>query len=132
MPGRFLATPDRGPSNGTVDQFDRAQVIDVVIAPDGSGGYTITPRLAAAKFLHFDATSHLSGLSSLFDPTNSPAGSRRFDPEGVRMDATGLTFRVSDEYGSFLYQFRASDRQRIRSVQLPPGIRLSRRFTGAR
>src|SRR5262245_32684759 len=32
---RYLMTPDRGPSSGAVDYYDRAQEVDVAITPSG-------------------------------------------------------------------------------------------------
>ncbi len=121
---RYLATPDRGPGGGTVDYRDRFHVIDLEISPSGSG-YTITPSLVSTTLLQLPSGNYFTGLASEFDATNSAAGTRRFDPEGVVLDRSGNSFWVSDEYGPFVRQFRLSDGQLIRTLSVPSKFLIS-------
>ncbi len=108
---RFLATPDRGPADGTTSILDRAYVFELSVA-----GSDVSIALASAVPLVNELGENFTGSTAAFDATNSPA-SRRFDPEGVCLSGTGSYF-VSDEYGPFLYEFDASGRRK-RALPLP-------------
>jgi hypothetical protein len=107
----YVATPDRGPNNGLDSYTDRYYLIELTL----SGG-TVTANLRGGATLNQAPGLPFTGLSSAFDPTNSPA-SLRLDPEGIRVTPNGTMF-VSDEYGPFLYEF-GPDGNRIRSLTLP-------------
>lgn len=115
----YLATPDRGPADGTTTYTDRAYVVRVELRrnPAVPGGYLVQPRVVGTLILRNEDGDRLTGNAGAFDSTNSP-GSLRFDPEGVRAGACGGRFYVSDEYGPFVYEFGPTGR-RIRSLRLP-------------
>jgi alpha-tubulin suppressor-like RCC1 family protein len=110
---KYLVTPDRGPNAGLDSYDERYYLVDLALP----GGGVVTPTLKGGATLNKSAGVTFSGLSSLFDPSNSPAGSRRLDSEGVRVTPAG-TFWVSDEYGPFLYEFSATG-DRLRFITLP-------------
>lgn len=101
----FIATPDRGPFDGTVNFFDRSYRFEIKVNPGTANPVTAT--LKSTTLLTNESGANLVGLSSAFDPTNSPA-SLRFDPEGVRIAGDGSHYFVSDEYGPFVYKFDAN------------------------
>jgi hypothetical protein len=113
----YLATPDRGPADGTTTYTDRAYVVKVDVRKNAAGQYIVTPRVVDTRILKLAHRTPFTGSAAAFDPTNSPS-SRRFDPEGVRAAKCGGTFYVSDEYGPFLYEFQASGK-RERVLELP-------------
>src|SRR5215470_18333800 len=100
---RYIATPDRGPANGTTSYIDRIYTIKLDINKVGNA-YTITPTLLATRLMRRNHSQFFTGFAGAFDPTNSP-DSLRLDPEGVRVSACGQTAFVSDEYGPFIYEF---------------------------
>ena len=109
----YVATPDRGPADGTTHYTDRYYLLDIALA-----GGTVTATIKGAAVLRPTAGSDVyTGFSAAFDATNSSA-SLRFDPEGVRVSPGG-TFFASDEYGPFLYEFSSSG-ARLRTLTLPP------------
>ena len=113
----YLATPDRGPADGTTTYTDRAYLLRISVRRDWGGGYSVRPRLVDTKLLRADGHAFFTGHAAAFDATNSPA-SLRLDPEGVRVARCGGRFYVSDEYGPFLYEFSERGRRR-RSIPLP-------------
>src|SRR5262249_7448386 len=98
----YVATPDRGPADGTTTYVDRIYTIRLAITK-GHHSFTITPTLLATRLMH-DGRDFLTGFAAAFDATNSP-DSLRFDPEGIRVDRCGQTVFVSDEYGPFIHVF---------------------------
>jgi hypothetical protein len=110
----YLATPDRGPADGTTSYIDRAYLLDVSVTPGAPAPVTIS--LLRATTLTNQDGALLVGTAAAFDATNSPA-SRRLDPEGVRLTGEG-NFFVSDEYGPFLYEFSPTG-ERLRSLGVP-------------
>jgi hypothetical protein len=113
----YLATPDRGPADGTTSYVDRIYTVQIGVTRKANGSYLIKPSLVATRLMH-DGRDRLTGSAAAFDPTNSPA-SLRFDPEGIRVSRCGDTAFVSDEYGPFIHEFRLLDGQRLRSLPLP-------------
>lgn len=113
----YLATPDRGPADGTTSYVDRAYLLRISVRPDAAGHYAVVPRLLDTRLLRAGKRAVFTGLATAFDATNSPA-SRRLDPEGVRVANCGGRFYVSDEYGPFLYEF-GPDGRRERAIALP-------------
>src|SRR5262249_23377975 len=112
---RYLATPDRGPADGTTSYLDRYYLIDLAIAPGASPA--VTARFVRGALLTNENGENFTGHSTEFDATNSPA-SLRLDPEGVRVGPNGGFF-TSDEYGPFLYQWNGAG-DRLRALALPP------------
>ena len=115
----YLATPDRGPADGTTTYKDRAYVMRIVLHPNPAspGRFLVTPTVLDTWLLRLTHSRVFTGSAAAFDATNSD-GSRRFDPEGIRAAACGGGFYVSDEYGPFLYEFRPGG-LRTRSLSIP-------------
>lgn len=114
---RFLATPDRGPADGTVNYLDRMYTLDIPMTPG-----TLTPRLTATVMLKNGEGDNLSGFSALFNSEN-PADALRFDPEGVRVGFNRKIY-ISDEYGPYLYEFDGTG-VRTRAIKLPDSFSIS-------
>jgi hypothetical protein len=112
----YVATPDRGPANGTTTYVDRIYTIRLQVTKSKSG-FTITPTLLATRLMH-DGRSFLTGSAAAFDPTNSSDG-LRFDPEGIRVDRCGEIAYVSDEYGPYIHRFDLDRGTRLGSLKLP-------------
>jgi hypothetical protein len=113
----YVATPDRGPADGTTSYIDRIYTIKLEVKRAGGGNFTIAPTLVATRLMR-DGKRSFTGSAAAFDATNSSEG-LRFDPEGVRVSACGRTAFVSDEYGPFIYEFDLVTGARIGSVALP-------------
>ena len=76
----YVATPDRGPADGTTSYVDRIYTIRLAVTKGhNQSGFTITPALVATRLMH-DGRNFLTGSAAAFDPTNSP-DSLRFDPD---------------------------------------------------
>src|SRR5262245_41023252 len=113
---RYVATPDRGPADGTTSYIDRIYTIKLDIKKVGNT-YTITSTLLATRLMQ-NHTQFFTGFAGAFDATNSP-DSLRLDPEGVRVSACGQTAFVSDEYGPFIYEFDLASGRRRGVVPVP-------------
>lgn len=120
---KYIVTPDRGPNAGLDSYDERYYLVDLSLA-----GGVVTPSISGGATLNKSAGVTFNGLGSLFDATNSPSGSRRFDSEGVRVTPAG-TFWVSDEYGPFLYEFSATG-DRLRFITLPSKFAISNPAAG--
>ena len=114
----FVATPDRGPADGTTRYVDRFYTIAIDLKRIDAGRYQITPRIVATKLMRAGAKSYFTGFNEAFDETGSPQ-SARLEPEGVRVSRCGNTAFVSDEYGPYLYEFDLDNGRRLRSLNLP-------------
>src|SRR5262245_19591349 len=104
---RYIATPDRGPADGTTVYRDRYYLIDVAVSPGAA--VPVAVSLVSATPLSNEAGQGFTGSTAAFDATGSPAG-LRLDPEGIRVGLAG-TFFVSDEYGPYVYEFDAAGRR---------------------
>lgn len=128
----FIATPDRGPADGTTNYINRFDTFQITVAQDAgsSTGYSVnanltnttlmsnpTPLVGGASVTNPNKT-YFTGLSSGFDATGS-SNSMRFDPEGVRVSSNGKSIYVSDEYGPYIYEFDRATGKRIRAIELP-------------
>lgn len=115
----YLATPDRGPADGTTTYADRAYVVRIPIRRNvaAPGGYLVSPSVVGTLLLKSEDGSRFTGSAATFDATGS-TDSLRFDPEGVRLARCGGKFYVSDEYGPYLYEFAPNGR-RLRALNLP-------------
>jgi hypothetical protein len=107
----FLAVPDRGPADGTVNYFNRYYTLDIPLTPE-----TVTPVLKATNLLKTPRGQNLTGLSSAFDLAK-PEDSLRFDPEGIRVAFNRKIF-ISDEYGPYIYEFDGNG-TRTRAFKIP-------------
>src|SRR5262249_21421714 len=112
----YVATPDRGPADGTTSYIDRIYTIKLDIKKVGNA-FTITPTLVATRLMR-NHQHFFTGNASAFDATNSP-DSLRLDPEAIRVSACGRTAFVSDEYGPFVYEFDLLTGQRVGVVPIP-------------
>ncbi|HUK62121.1 MAG TPA: esterase-like activity of phytase family protein, partial [Dongiaceae bacterium] len=111
----YVATPDRGPADGTTTYVDRYYTFDIDVDP---AAHTVTPTLVGTHLLSNGSGQQYTGSAAAFDATNSPA-SLRLDPEGVRASKDGNLW-VSDEYGPFVYEFNAAGE---RIGQFTPPVR---------
>lgn len=114
---RYIATPDRGPADGTTSYIDRFYELDIQVTLSG-GTYSVTPTIAATQLLTKSPGQYFTGSSAAFNTTN-PADSLRLDPEGIRLGRTATHFYVSDEYGPFVYEFDRATGQRTRVIDIP-------------
>jgi len=115
----YLATPDRGPADGTTTYKDRAYVVKIALKPNPAvpGKLLVTPTVVDTWLLRASHRKLYTGSAAAFDVTNS-TDSLRFDPEGIRAAGCGGRFYVSDEYGPFLYEFEPGG-WRERALDLP-------------
>jgi hypothetical protein len=113
----YVATPDRGPADGTTSYIDRLHTLRIRLSKQSSNSYTVTPTLVETRLLR-NGRGFFTGSTGAFDAVNSPK-SLRFDPEGVRVDRCGDSIFISDEYGPFLYEFDRESGKRLRSIELP-------------
>jgi hypothetical protein len=111
----YLASPDRGPADGTTSYIDRVYLLNIALAPGTAAPVTVS--LLRATTLTNENGELLTGSAAAFDATNSPA-SRRLDAEAIRLTGDG-NFLLSDEYGPFLYEFSPTG-ERVRSLGVPP------------
>lgn len=98
---RYLVLSDRGPGDGAVAYQCRFHEIELAILPGSAT--PVVAKLMATRLLQDERRIPLIGLSSVVDQRN-PAGSRRFDPEGIRIGKDGTVY-LSDEYGPHLFAF---------------------------
>ncbi len=114
----YVATPDRGPADGTTSYIDRIYTLRIDVTTNG-GGYTVSPTLVSTRLMRQAPGVYFTGSAAAFDAVNSPQGSLRLDPEGVRVSQCGRSIYVSDEYGPFLYEFDLASGKRLASLPLP-------------
>lgn len=112
----YVATPDRGPADGTTSYIDRLYTIRIAVE-ENAGIWSVTPTLNTTRLLR-TGQDYFTGSAAAHDAANSSA-SLRFDPESVRVDACGRSIYVSDEYGPFLYQFDMNSGKRVAAIPLP-------------
>lgn len=115
----YVATPDRGPADGSTTYIDRFYTISIDVTPTRDNRYQVTPRIEKTRLMRSGGKSFFTGSAAAFDDTGSPEGSLRFDPEGVRVGACGDTAFVSDEYGPYIYEFDLNSGKRLRSLNIP-------------
>jgi len=113
----FIAAPDRGPFDGltNVPYLNRFHFLHITTNV-GAPFPNIETVLLDTRFLKNEVNETLVGSTGAFVAGNDLA-TLRFDPEGIRVGATG-TFYISDEYGPYIFEF---DRQGhlIRRITLP-------------
>ncbi len=114
----FIATPDRGPFDGLTDVPYLNRLDFFHITTDiGRAFPNIDTVLLETRFLKNEFGQNLLGSAGEF-VLGSDLSTLRFDPEGIRVAPDG-TFYVSDEYGTYVFQF---DRQGNLLRRLPvPG-----------
>jgi len=78
--------------------------------PDG------TPALNAV-----DGRYYFSGRSDNFDASKNSLNddNARLDPESIRVSPDGKFVYISDEYGPYIYQFKAGNGKRVNRFKLP-------------
>jgi len=108
---RYVAAPDRGPSDGMTSYLDRYYTFDITV-----GGGLVVPTLLETHLLTNGSGQNYTGNRDAFDATNSPE-SLRFDPEGIRVSSQKTLF-ISDEYGPFIHEFNKQG-ERIRTIPIP-------------
>jgi hypothetical protein len=114
----YVATPDRGPADGTTSYLDRLYTINVAVKRERTGSYSVKPAITGTRLMRAGQRAYFTGSAAAFDATNS-SGSLRLDPEGLRASSCGDTIFVSDEYGPFLYEFSLESGKHLRSIPLP-------------
>jgi len=145
----FLALPDRGPNavsyntavDNTTSYIPRFHTLTIALASaTGSLPFDLSVTLTGTKLLYSpkplvygsligsgapsinDATHYyFSGRSDNFSSGQNSlySSNARFDPEGIRLAASGKTLYVSDEYGPYIYQFDRATGARGRVYTLP-------------
>lgn len=99
----FWAASDRGPKDGAVDWICRIHALKIDILPGTSKPASAT--IQSTVILTDKNRAPLIGASkAIFEVTGNR---QRFDPEGIRMAPQG-GFYISDEYGPYLFEFRAN------------------------
>lgn len=128
----YVATPDRGPADGTTSYQDRLYGIRIAVKKMPNGQYAVSPTLVSTHLLTQNGkdksgvfTRNFTGNAAAFDSTgsavdnrNKQAGSLRFDPEGVRMGRCGKSVFISDEYGPYVHEFTRTG-SFLRSLNTP-------------
>ncbi len=113
----FIAAPDRGPFDGLTDvpYLDRFHFLHIT-TDVGAPFPNIRTVLLDTRFLKNEVGQTFVGAAGSFTAGNDLA-TLRFDPEGIRVSATG-TFFTSDEYGPYVFEF---DRQGhlLRRISIP-------------
>lgn len=136
----YIATPDRGPADGTSSYIDRFYTIRIDLKRQSANNYQVLPEIVATRLLRRAGHDFFTGSALAFDATGS-FESLRFDPEGVRVSQCGNSLFVSDEYGPYLYEFSLASGKRLRSIALPnkylidfpsatPSVELSQNLAG--
>jgi hypothetical protein len=107
----FIAAPDRGPFDGLTDvpYIDRFHFFHIVTDLTRAFNERVRMALLDTRLMRDESGQNFLGAAGAFD--------LRFDPEGIRVAPDG-TFYVSDEYGTYVFQF---DRQGniIRRLPVP-------------
>lgn len=80
----YVATPNRGPADGTTSYIDRLYTLRMDLTQLGPDSYRISPAIVDTRLLRRDHKSFYTGAATAFDATHSSA-SLRFDPEGLRV-----------------------------------------------
>ena len=114
----YIATPDRGPADGTTSYIDRSYTVRIDVKKTGPNAYSVAPTIVATKLMKKEGHEYFTGFSEAFDETGSTE-SLRLDPEGVRVSRCGKTAYVSDEYGPYLYEFDLKSGKRVRALNVP-------------
>ena len=146
----FLAAPDRGPNatpynsavEDTTTYIPRFQTVSMNLSatPSGSYAYSLTPTLQATTLLYSPTALtygtggtpsenttgkyYFTGRSDAFDAAQNSlySGNGRFDPEGIRTSNDGSKVYISDEYGTYLYEFNRATGERTRAFALPGNL----------
>jgi len=112
---RYLMVPDRGPADGNTNYIDRFYEVDINVARGSAGSWTITPTLVGTQLMRRGDDVFTGASNAIASATDT----LRFDPEGVRISASGRSLYVSDEYGPSLYEFNRSTGQRVNTIDVP-------------
>lgn len=142
----FLALPDRGPNaavwdaaiDNTTSWVPRFHTMTLALQPvaDGALPFTLQARIDGTTLLYSrdtltygpavppvntPAKHYFSGRSDNFNPATDsldPADAR-FDPEAIRVSRSGKKVYISDEYGTYVYEFSRDTGKRTRAFALP-------------
>ncbi len=98
---RYIALPDRGPSDGAVPYLCRFHEIELTVNPLADAPLVF--QLKATHMLRDASGQSFNGSAKSINHEH-PEKSLRFDPEGVRVGADGTVYIV-DEYGPALSAF---------------------------
>ncbi|WP_374480115.1 esterase-like activity of phytase family protein [Zoogloea sp.] len=149
----FLLTPDRGPNattwntavDNTTSWIPRFQTLSLGLssASFSAGSVaTLSPVLNATTLLSSTTAlnygsapvltggsgqNYFTGRSDAFAAglsTNS--ANARFDPEGIRVAASGKSVYISDEYGPYIYRFDRATGERTGVITLPEKFAVSK------
>lgn len=121
---RYVCVPDRGPIDGGTAYRTRMHEIEIVftrqtIAKSGFGAAQARPL--ATHLLSDEKGRPLVGSAGAFD-AKDPSASTRFDPEGIRVSASGQSVYICEEYGPDLAEF-SLDGKLIRRFEVPGALR---------
>jgi hypothetical protein len=141
------ATAYNSAVDDTVSFISRLQTISMALTPNAPGSpqpFSLTPTLTNTTLL-YSATPltygtgngiglgsgapsvnapnkfYFTGRSDNYDPAQNSGNpnNARFDPEAIRLSNDGTSAFISDEYGSYIYQFDRATGERIRTFTLP-------------
>ncbi|MBS0348382.1 MAG: esterase-like activity of phytase family protein [Proteobacteria bacterium] len=142
----FLLTPDRGPNattwnpavDNTTSWIPRFQTLSLGLSSASFSAGSVatlspvlnaTTLLSSATALNYGSApvltggsgqNYFTGRSDAFATglsTNS--ANARFDPEGIRVAASGKSVYISDEYGPYIYRFDRATGERTGVITLP-------------
>ncbi|HEY6528592.1 MAG TPA: esterase-like activity of phytase family protein [Cellvibrionaceae bacterium] len=65
---------------------------------------------------------YFTGRADNFSGNSTNPNNARLDPEGIRVANDGKSVFVSDEYGPYIYQFNATNGERIKTFNLPASL----------
>ena len=111
---RYAVISDRGPADGATAFRCRYHVVDISV--DESSPRPINVSLRETHLLTDRFGRNLIGSLGALPDAKDPRGVR-FDPEAIRVTATG-TLVISDEYGPSIGEFVPSGRQ-IGQIDIP-------------
>jgi len=109
----YIASCDRGPSDGAVAFLPRFQNLSIVADAKAS---SLSVKLEATTLFTDEQGGRYTGLASSFD-TGAPPKGRRLDTEGIRVAKNGNLF-TSDEYGPWIDEWTARG-VHVRRFELP-------------
>lgn len=114
----YWAVADRGPLDGAAPFRCRMHQFRFSIVPgaDGQPGVIDWAILKTVLLTDERGLSCMGG--SRFINIANDSASRRFDPEGMRLSASGTSVFLSDEYGPHVDEF-GLDGRRIRRIPIP-------------
>jgi hypothetical protein len=141
------ANPYNAALSDTTSYIARFHVVNLKLSPSSSGlPFTLAPTLTKTTLLHSFASDTLTygsgigfgvgsgepalntskkhyftGRADNFDPSQNSLNTNnaRLDPEAIRMSNDRKFVYIADEYGPYVYQFRAATGRRTQVFTLP-------------